>query len=271
MADSRISLPEAQAPLLSTAHIISSSAPLRDNRGWRKGLQTELLHGQRFNIYGEGRGWVFGQAIPLIAGSERPGYVGYIPKKSISGDPFEPSHSVSALRAPVFNNPDIKSHITQFLPLNAQVQGGKEEGDFIEVGVGAFIHSRHLKALSNLPSGQDYVDFAEMYLGAPYVWGGTGDKGLDCSGLLQMALCAVGRDAPRDADMQEQDLGERLKTTGETDELRRGDLIFWPGHIGIMSDEETLLHANAFHMITAKEPYDQAVNRIGTPRSIKRF
>jgi len=271
MADPRTSLPEAQAPLLSTAHIINPSAPLRDNRGWRKGLQTELLHGQGFNIYGEGRGWVFGQAIPLVAGSERPAYVGYIPKKCISGDPFEASHAVSALRAPVFNEPDIKSHITQSLPLNAQVQKRKEEGDFIEVGVGAYIHKRHLKSLSDLPSEQDYVDFAEIYMGAPYVWGGNGNMGLDCSGLLQMALCAVGRDAPRDADMQEEGLGERLKTTGETDDLRRGDLIFWPGHVGIMSDGHTLLHANAFHMATAKEPYAEAVKRIGTPRTIKRF
>ena len=270
MADARVSLPDAEMPLLSTAHIIAPSAPLRDNRGWREGLQTELLHGQKFNVYETGRGWVFGQAVSLIAGSERPGFVGYVPKKAVSSDAFEASHTIVSLNAPVFNKPNIKSHIVHALPLNSQVQVQSKEGDFLQVGAGAYIHRRQLRSLSEPLSGIDFVDVAEMYLEVPYVWGGTGAMGVDCSGLLQMALCAVGRDAPRDADMQEDELGERLAIE-ETENLKRGDLIFWPGHIGIMSDADTMLHANAFHMKTEKEPYAEAVSRIGTPRRIKRI
>lgn len=270
MAESRVSLPDAETPLLSTAHIITPSAPLRDNRGWREGVQTALLYGQKFNVYEKGRGWVWGQAVPLIPGSERPGYVGYIPKRAISDDAFEPTHCVNALRAPVFNKPDIKSHILHALPLNAQVRKDAEDGDFLQIGAGAYIHSRHVRVLSEPDGERDFIDFAEIFLETPYVWGGTGNMGLDCSGLLQMALCAVGKDAPRDADMQEDELGERLPID-ESENLQRGDLIFWPGHVGIMCDEQIFLHANAFHMKTAKEPYAEAVARIGTPRRIKRF
>jgi hypothetical protein len=270
MADSRVSLPNADMPLLSTAHIIAPSAPLRDNRGWREGLQTELLHGQKFNVYETGRGWVWGQAVSLVPGSDRPGYVGYVPKKSVSDDVFEASHCIAALRAPVFNKPNIKSHIIHALPLNSQIQVQSEEGDFLQIGAGAYIHVRHLRALSEPSENLDFVDIAEIYLGAPYVWGGTGAMGVDCSGLLQMALCAAGVDAPRDADMQEDELGERLAIE-DMDNLKRGDLVFWPGHIGIMWDAETLLHANAFHMKTEKEPYAEALARIGTPRRVKRL
>lgn len=257
-------------PLLSTAQIIAPSAPLRDNRGWREGLQTELLHGQKFNVYEKGRGWVWGQAVSLVPGSERPGYVGYVPKKSVTDDVFDPSHKIIALRAPVFNKPDIKSHIVRALPLNSQVQVENEEGDFRQTGAGAYIHKRHLRPLSEIEECKDFVDFAAMYLGAPYVWGGTGVMGIDCSGLLQMALCAAGQDSPRDADMQESELGERLPIE-KSQSLERGDLVFWPGHIGIMWDANTLLHANAYYMKTVKEPYDEALSRMGTPRRIKRF
>jgi cell wall-associated NlpC family hydrolase len=96
--------------------------------------------------------------------------------------------------------------------------------------------------------------------------------GLDCSGLVQIALQAVGWEALRDSDMQEQTLGTAL-SPGE--KLRRGDLVFWDGHVGIMADSETILHANGFHMMVAIEPLKVAVERIqktGKPvTSIKRL
>ena len=185
----------------------------------------------------------------------------------MSNPPFEPSHAITALRAPIFHQPDIKSHIIHALSLNAQVQAQASEGHFVQIGAGAYVHNRHAAEIIKAPRQADYVAYAELFKGAPYVWGGTGAMGLDCSGLVQMALFAVGRDCPRDADMQETSLGVSI-TSGA---LQRGDLIFWPGHVGIMADANTLLHANAFHMMTEKEPYAQAAARIGPPRIKKRL
>ncbi len=266
MADPRVTLPLPKTPLLSTCHVVTSHAPLLDNRGLRDGLQTELLHGQGFNVYAEGRRWVWGQALPLISKSKRSAYVGYVPRKSVSDAAFKASHSITAMRAPVFTKPDIKSHIIHTLPMNARVSAKRFNKDFLQVGAGAYLHSRHIKSFRQPVLTSDFVSVAEEFLGAPYIWGGTGAMGVDCSGLVQMALCAVGIDAPRDADMQEAQLGDDVKGS-----LKRGDLIFWPGHVGIMANSQTLLHANAFHMGTKKEPYKTALDRMGKPRRRKRL
>jgi len=113
---------------------------------------------------------------------------------------------------------------------------------------------------------------AERFAGAPYLWGGKTALGLDCSGLVQIALAACGIACPRDSDMQEQALGAPV---ADHSDLRRGDLIFWKGHVAIVRDGENLLHANAYHMTVAIEPIADAVIRIGeadsTITSVRRF
>ena len=103
------------------------------------------------------------------------------------------------------------------------------------------------------------MSVAERFLGVPYLWGGRTANGIDCTGLTQIALMMAGIPAPRDSDMQERALGTRL---AGIEALRRGDLVFWKGHVGIMLDGRNLLHANAFHMMTAIEPLDTAIARI---------
>jgi len=103
---------------------------------------------------------------------------------------------------------------------------------------------------------------AERFLGAPYLWGGKTVLGLDCSGLVQIALTASGLPCPRDSDLQEQALGRALTETERSSRLQRGDLIFWKEHVAIVRDGESLLHANAFHMAVAAEPIAQALARI---------
>jgi cell wall-associated NlpC family hydrolase len=109
----------------------------------------------------------------------------------------------------------------------------------------------------------DFVAVAEEFLNAPYLWGGKTSLGIDCSGLVQVALQAAGQACPRDSDMQEMALG-KLSSLGE---MRRGDLIFWKGHVAIACDGETLLHANAHHMMVAIEPTAEAIARIKTAGS----
>jgi cell wall-associated NlpC family hydrolase len=115
-----------------------------------------------------------------------------------------------------------------------------------------FVWRSHLAPL-DAPAA-DFVAVAETLLGAPYLWGGKSSIGVDCSGLVQISLAAADRKAPRDSDMQEARLGKPVSAGAP---LQRGDLVFWKGHVGIMRDATTLLHANGTHMLVSSEPLDE--------------
>jgi cell wall-associated NlpC family hydrolase len=139
---------------------------------------------------------------------------------------------------------------------------------------GHCLFADHLKPIEHLE--KDFVSVAERFLGIPYYWGGKTSLGLDCSGLLQVALDAAGLSAPRDSDMQEKQVGQSLPVNDSLSQLKRGDLIFWKGHVGIMRDAETLLHASGHHMLVVSEPLRQAMDRIaakgaGLVTSVKRL
>ena len=219
---------------------------------------SELLFGESFTIYDRTKGWAWGQAAGDL-------YVGYVRADSLD-DPMASSLRVSTLMAPVFPAADLKTPVRDMLPMNAVVPVLGRDGDYVNIGRG-FVHQRHL----TLEAEKDFVSIAERFVGAPYVWGGKTVAGLDCSGLIQTALQAVGKAAPRDTDMMEKALGDAVPLSA----VRRGDLVFWKGHMGVMLDEARLLHANAFHMAVAIEPLSEAVARIekaaGPVTAIKRL
>ena len=219
---------------------------------------SELLFGEIFTVYDSAQGWAWGQAANDL-------YVGYVRQDGLT-KPFKTETRVSALMAPVFPAADLKTPVRDFLPFNAAVPALGREGDYVNVGQG-FVHQQHLGAETQ----KDFVTIAERFLGVPYVWGGKTAAGLDCSGLVQTALQAVGKAAPRDTDMMEKALGDAVALS----DVRRGDLIFWKGHMGVMLDASRLLHANVFHMEVAIEPLAEAMARIekiaGPVTSIKRL
>jgi hypothetical protein len=219
---------------------------------------SELLFGEVFTVYDRGGGWAWVQAANDL-------YVGYL-RESALAMPGAGGARISALMAPVFSLADLKTPVRDLLPMNAVVPLEVRDGDYVNIGPG-FVHQRHL-----LPETEkDFVVIAERFLGAPYVWGGKTAAGLDCSGLIQTSLQATGKAAPRDTDMMEKSLGEGIAIGA----IRRGDLVFWKGHMGVMLDETWLLHANAFHMMVAIEPLADAIARIqavaGPVTSIKRL
>lgn len=219
---------------------------------------SELFFGETFTVYDRAHGWAWGQC-------ESDLYVGYLREAQLRPH-FQTGARVSALLAPVFPAPDLKSPVRDLLPMGALVPVLVSGGDYAKIGEDAFLHRRHLMPESR----KDFVAVAERFLGVPYVWGGRSACGLDCSGLIQVSLQAAGKAAPRDTDMMEQALGEKIARAE-----RRGDLVFWKGHMGVMLDATRLLHANAFHMAVAVEPLADAVARIekaaGPVTSVRRL
>jgi len=246
--------------------IIAASAPLRRSPQADAPLETEALFGEHVTSYDEHDGWAWAQL-------DRDHYVGYLPSAAL-GAPSAPTHRVAMLRTHAYPGPSIKLPPRMALSLGAQLKIVAREGDFAVAEDGSYLWSLHLAE----PSARelDFVAVAERFLDTPYLWGGRTSEGIDCSGLVQTALTAAGVAAPRDSDMQEKALGEPLAVEDLGSPLARGDLVFWKGHVGIMRDPLTLLHANGWHMKTASEPLAQARERIaanggGEVTSIRRL
>jgi cell wall-associated NlpC family hydrolase len=161
----------------------------------------------------------------------------------------------------VFPGPSIKLPPMDGLPLGAQIAVAREQDSFAVTASGGFVPKGHLVPLdANEP---DFVAVAERFAGVPYLWGGKSTLGLDCSGLVQVALTACGVKCPRDSDMQEKSLGKPASLAG----LQSGDLIFWKGHVAIARGRNSMIHANAFHMSVTIEPVADGLARIGATGS----
>jgi cell wall-associated NlpC family hydrolase len=234
--------------------IIAPQASLRGEPRPDAPLVTEALLGERVTVYDEnGEGWSWGQ----LADDD---YVGWLPTAALTAPGPMPTHRVAALRTLVFASPDIKLPPVEALPFGAKLTIARFADRMAVTPAGAFVPAVHLKPAGEYEAG--FVAVAERFLGVPYLWGGKTALGLDCSGLVQIALSACGVSCPRDSDMQEMALGAPDHAAPEHYRSKRGDLIFWKGHVAIARDHETLLHAHAFHMAVAIEPIAEAVARI---------
>jgi cell wall-associated NlpC family hydrolase len=234
--------------------VIEAQAPLRVAPSHDAALATEALCGERVTVYETTEeGWAWGQL-------DADRYVGWMPASALASPGPPPTHKVAALRTLLFPGPSIKLPPIAALPLGARIAVARSEDRFAITPSGAYLPAVHLVSLDAREA--DHVAVAERFLGTPYLWGGKTSLGLDCSGLVQVALTACGIPCPRDSDMQEQSLGTRLAPAADFSNLARGDLVFWKGHVAIVRDEATLVHANAFHMAMVIEPVGEAVARI---------
>lgn len=242
--------------------VMASLTPLHRAPAHDAPLDTEALCGERVTMFEADEGWAWVQLVG-------DGYVGYAPLERLGPDGPPATHRVASLRSFVYPGASMKLPHVMALSLGARLSVIGEDGPFAVVeGVAglarAFVWAAHLKPLAS--PEPDFVTVAEGLIGTPYLWGGKSSLGLDCSGLVQISLDAVGMSAPRDSDMQERGLGQsvpvEIGADGHVPGLARGDLIFWKGHVGLMQDAQRLLHANGHHMLVVSEPLDEAVRRI---------
>ncbi|MGQ9371354.1 C40 family peptidase [Azospirillum sp. ST 5-10] len=215
---------------------------------------SEVLYGEGFTVYDRCGGWAWGQCAT-------DGYVGWVPEAALDAGRPAPTHLVADLAAFRFPEPDLKTPPLDSLPLGSRLRAVGERGGYVELADGGWLYARHLAPVDAVEP--DLVATAQRLLGVPYLWGGRTPRGIDCSGLAQLALLRAGVACPRDSDMQRAEVGEPVPGTA----YRRGDLVFFPGHVGLMLDGERLLHATAFTMTVTVEPLDAVAQRVDPTRA----
>ena len=255
LADARLEgiVPAARFESTTPLRCIAPATALRRDPAPDGEQRDQLLYGEVFDVLEAAGGWAWGQA-------RRDGYVGYVARAALGEAGVAPTHRVAALRSYVYAAPDVTSPASGPLSINSLVRVAERHERFVRVpALSGWMPHRHLAPIGQVEP--DVAAVAERFVGAAYLWGGREAQGVDCSGLVQQALLAAGRACPRDADLQ-QSLG-REATAGD---LRRGDLVFWPGHVAIMVDAARIVHANGYHAAVAVEPLAEAVTRIDAAR-----
>ncbi|MEM9181488.1 MAG: NlpC/P60 family protein [Pseudomonadota bacterium] len=246
LADAKLQGQVSAARFVSgKAHSLTAHrTPIRSAPHPEAGQTSEALFGEALWVFEIKDGWAWAQL-------SRDGYVGYVEASALGepGGKDNQAFRISAPRALIFAAPDLKSAVRGWLPMAARIEVQERSGPYVQLASGGWTHENWIaSADTEFP---DFVATADRFAQAPYGWGGCTVAGLDCSGLVQLALIMAGYACPRDSDQQAASLGD-LVAAGAP--FMRGDLVFFPGHVGLMVDDTHLLHANATHMAVTVNP-----------------
>lgn len=240
-----------------TYQVATGVLPMRGNASATASQTSQLLFGENFEAFEIRDGIAWGQA-------SRDGYVGYVDASYLSADIHKPSHRLRALASHIYPSPDLKTMPLAAIHMSCElaVKTPAPQNGFVELETGGWVYARHLAlATEDQP---DFVETALKFLGAPYLWGGKSSAGLDCSALVQVTLMQSGKKIPRDTDLQFSALGPALPVDVPR---QRGDIAFFPGHVGIMLDETHILHANASHMAVSIDKLDEVIANVARASS----
>jgi cell wall-associated NlpC family hydrolase len=223
-------------------------APRRDSMRVSQALYGETA--QRLEAH---EGWV---RVKL----SRDGYEGWVMEEALGPNLKPATHQLTVIASHIYPAANIKSAPVQEIYRGSALTVTGRAENFATLEGGGFVFAKHVEA-----NPADAAALAAQYLGVPYLWGGKTARGLDCSGLIQIILQLLGLHPPRDSGPQCEDLGTPTQIPA------RNDLVFWKGHVGIMSSKTRLIHANGFHMAVVEEDLDEACARMGAPLAIKRL
>lgn len=243
-------------------HIIQPSTQMKESPNENSALETECLFGEKIEIKDSYMEWVYCK-------SETDNYSGWIKKNTI-GALGNPTHRVIANRSFIYERKDAKSNCLFYLPMGAKLVIKDIQATWAKVSLftnydheNGYIPSNHIIKLNH--SVEDWVAIAENLINTPYRWGGKDTIGIDCSALLQLSYENYGEIIPRNTIDQ---LKVQKPTVSDINALRRGFVVFWKGHVAIMTDKLNCVHANAFHMKTIIEPLDEVVSRMNKENKI---
>lgn len=238
-------------------NIIKSSTGMKSKPSENSSLETECLFGETVEVLDDNLDWFYCRLVT-------DNYYGWI-KKSSTGKFIKATHRVLNIRTFIYKRADVKSEIILYLPMGANLVVKEINSNWAEtyflinntIKVG-YVPIKHIVNLNHKVS--DWVKVAEGLEGTPYKWGGRDTLGIDCSALLQLSFQTYGQVIPRNTSDQ---VNLEKPNISELNNLRRGCVIFWEGHVGIMIDKVNCIHANAFHMKTKIEPLSNIVKRMG--------
>lgn len=222
---------------------------------------SELLFGEVFTVYDERPGWAWGQCAT-------DGYVGWVPAQALSDRVHAPTHRLKVLRSFVFPEPDLKTPPLDTITLGTPLAIAGQRDGWCGLAGGGWVFARHVEPKGAPP--HDPVDTALVFLGTPYLWGGRSSIGIDCSGLVQAAFAMANLAVPRDSDMQRAMVGVPVPKGGQGFAFRRGDVVGFPGHVGLMLDGTRLVHATGFHLAVCVEPVADVAARAGGILAVRR-
>ena len=234
--------------------MIRDGAPLYFSPDRNTTLESQLIYGESFEVFEDRDGWCWGQNL-----TDR--YVGFVPAPSLTTDLPPPDHQVAVLKSYLYLEPDLRSPTDGTISISARVKVVDDFGGFSRIATGHWLYSRHLDCLQN--STGYFIATAKKFIGVPYLWGGRSSEGVDCSSLVQLSLAMAGISVPRDSDLQETAIGIEVPMGHKEDysKLEVGDLVFFPGHVGVFIENSQFLHANAFDMLVSQHSFSDVLER----------
>lgn len=259
LADERLT-GQVEAARFTAGTSMQVSVPVVDLRAEPRmdsGPQTQMIFGDSVRVFEEMDGWSWVQA-------ERDGYTGYVSAAALERPASDATHMVAVPRTFVYPGSDLRFPHTKALSLGSRVRivGAAETRGtkYALLESGEALIASHLVPVDE--HAADYVAVAETLLHTPYLWGGTSGFGIDCSGLVQLSMWVAGRKVLRDSDMQQNTLGDIIEPDATYSNLKRGDLVFWKGHVAICASPDMLIHASGHTMTVTLEPLQDAIKRI---------